>query len=261
VASAVVAAHPAARSLAPKEHGAYGQLAFPLITALSAARPSVAAVLLALAAVLVFVAHEPVLIVLGQRGPRARREDGPRAVRRLVLLGSLAAASGGAGTWLAPADARWAIAFALVLATLAGGFVAARLERTAVGEIVAAAALCGAAVPVALASSVPLAVALAAFFAWSSGFAAVTLGVRAAVAHAKAPRSVFVRAAGVLAVTIGIVAAYVAMGRPLLLAGLPLALASGATAIAAPHPRHLKRVGWVLVAASVASAVAVITAA
>jgi uncharacterized membrane protein YdjX (TVP38/TMEM64 family) len=43
----------------PKEHGAYGQLAFPLVTAFAVAGIPPAAALTALAAVAAFVAHEP----------------------------------------------------------------------------------------------------------------------------------------------------------------------------------------------------------
>src|SRR5437762_3573628 len=96
------------RSLAPKEHGAYGQLGLPLVTGLAMGRPGVAAAALAVAAAAAFVAHEPLLILAGQRGTRARREEGPRAARRLAVLGAAAAISGGAGLALAPSPARLA---------------------------------------------------------------------------------------------------------------------------------------------------------
>jgi hypothetical protein len=246
------------RSFAPKEHGAYGQLAFPLVTALATARPTVASLLLISAAVVAFVLHEPALIVLGHRGSRARREDGPRALRWLVVLGGTGALAGALGTWLAPTPARLSIGVALALATAVGALVATRLERTAVGEVVAAAALCGAAVPVALASSVPVPVAVAAFVAWCSAFTAGTLGVRAVIAHAKTPRSLPARIAGTGLVVVVTVALAAMTGRSLYLAGLPLALAALAVAAAAPSPRSLKKVGWTLVGASAASAVAAI---
>lgn len=61
-------------SLWPKEHGAYGQAAFPLLAAFGVAGPSPAGVLLAVAVAAGFLAHEPAVILLGRRGPRARRE-------------------------------------------------------------------------------------------------------------------------------------------------------------------------------------------
>ena len=66
------------RSLWPREHGAYAQLAAPLLTALVIVRPTVAAALLALAACIAFLANEPLLVVLGHRGKRMREQDGRR---------------------------------------------------------------------------------------------------------------------------------------------------------------------------------------
>ena len=90
-------ATPRPRSLLPHEHGAWGQLAMPLLTALAIGRPTVGSLLLTLAVVLAFVAHEPLLVVLGQRGKRAREQDGARALRWLAALGALAAGTGVAG--------------------------------------------------------------------------------------------------------------------------------------------------------------------
>src|SRR5688572_32010037 len=90
------------RSLWPREHGAYAQLAAPLLTALVVVRPTVAAGLLAAAACCAFLANEPLLVVLGHRGKRMREQAGTRAARRLALLASLAAAMGIAGLVLAP---------------------------------------------------------------------------------------------------------------------------------------------------------------
>lgn len=81
-----MAAHSSPRSLMPREHGAYGQLALPLLTALFSGRPTAAAFLYAAAAVFAFFAHEPLLVLLGQRGSRAFRELGARARLRLTLL-------------------------------------------------------------------------------------------------------------------------------------------------------------------------------
>src|SRR5262245_26094413 len=85
------------RSLAPREHGAYAELGLPIATALSMGRPGLSPVLLAVAAGAMFAAHESLLVVLGQRGARAQREDGSRAARALTLLGGVAALSGVVG--------------------------------------------------------------------------------------------------------------------------------------------------------------------
>ena len=92
------------RSLWPKEHGAYAQLLAPLALALVHGPITPASVALAIASVLAFVAHEPLLVVLGLRGTRAAREEGPRARRHLLALGGGALALGAAGLALAPRE-------------------------------------------------------------------------------------------------------------------------------------------------------------
>ncbi|HEY5937251.1 MAG TPA: YwiC-like family protein, partial [Kofleriaceae bacterium] len=89
------------RSLWPREHGAYVQLLVPLLTGLAARVPTIAAVLLAIAACAAFLANEPLLVVLGHRGARMKTRDGDRARARLVLLASIAFACGAGGLALA----------------------------------------------------------------------------------------------------------------------------------------------------------------
>src|SRR5204862_336839 len=96
----------------PKEHGAYGQLLFPLATVLVVGRRTPAALTLAAAAVLAFLAHEPLLVLLGHRGPRAARDDRSRALVWLAstalgaaILGAAAFIDAPAGIHLAPAAA------------------------------------------------------------------------------------------------------------------------------------------------------------
>jgi hypothetical protein len=49
----------------PKEHGAYGQIAFPLAASYGVAGVSTGSLLLSVAAIAAFLAHEPAAIVLG----------------------------------------------------------------------------------------------------------------------------------------------------------------------------------------------------
>ena len=81
-------------SLWPKEHGAYGQITFPLIAAFAVAGVSVGGLLIATATIAGFLAHEPALVVLGLRGSRAKRELWGQAVLWLGGCFIGAAASG-----------------------------------------------------------------------------------------------------------------------------------------------------------------------
>ena len=49
----------------PREHGAYGQIAFPTLTAFLVSDVSVAGLLIAAAVVAGFLAHEPAAVLLG----------------------------------------------------------------------------------------------------------------------------------------------------------------------------------------------------
>jgi len=248
------------RSLAPREHGAWGQLGVPLATALAAATPTRSGAALALAAVALFAAHEPLLVALGHRGPRARREDGPRALRRLATLVGLGAAAGLLGLLGAPTVARASVALPLALAAAVGAFIARGAERTGPGVTVAAAALAAAGVPVALCSGATPGAALWAWAAWAVGFALVTPAVRSAIAHARAP-SPLARRAAALAPPLAALAALAALGPAWSgLAAAPFALASLALVVAPPSPRHLRRVGWALVASSLAAGAALVAA-
>src|SRR5262245_1035268 len=101
----------------PKEHGAYGQVAFPLATAFSIAGPSTAGLLLSVAAIAGFLAHEPAVIALGLRGSRARRELGTLAAWWLCCCLATGVAAGlVAGIVLEPA-ARWSLAVPSIPAT------------------------------------------------------------------------------------------------------------------------------------------------
>jgi outer membrane receptor for ferrienterochelin and colicins len=93
-----------ARSLAPREHGAYGQLGVPLVTALAVARPGLAAIALAAAALTALPAGAQTTATV-----RGRVVD---AATRAPLGGAEVAVEGG-GTPLAAradADGAWRLA-------------------------------------------------------------------------------------------------------------------------------------------------------
>lgn len=241
------------RSLAPREHGAYGQLATPLVAALAMGRPSLAALCLTVASVTAFIAHEPLLVVLGQRGARAQRNEAPRAKRALALLGGVTLLLGGAGLLLAPPAARFAALVPALLAAVVAVFVAREEEKTTAGELIAAAALSSAALPVALASKVAPMAAWGALGAWCLAFGAATLAVRAVIANQKAPRSWLRRVLPLLLPT-AIAMALVWQGATTVYAIAPVLLLSFGLAAASPHPRMLRKVGWMLVASTIAMA-------
>jgi YwiC-like protein len=245
------------RSFAPREHGAYGQLGFPLLTALLLGRPAISAALLALAAVAVFAAHEPALVAFGKRGVRAQEVHGRHARRVFALWICGAVALGTLALALAPREARAASLAPAVLGMALVAFVAADREKTLAGELTAAAALSSPCVPVALAAGAAPAVAWGAWVAWLVALGAPTVAVRAAILeHRSRGRFRVVACAGVAALAAAgavVLGARVWVDAPLVVAALVVALRP-------PPTRSMMRIGWALVALSAATVVLVVVA-
>jgi hypothetical protein len=234
------------RSLLPREHGAYFQLAIPLVTAWLADGLSAASALVGGAACLAFLAHEPLLVVWGVRGARLRQTEGKRAFRRLGVLGGAALATGGAGLLLAPV-ATFAFAAAgtflgLVLIALASR----RREHTQVGELTAAATLSGASAIVRVAAGTTPAVAMAWWLGWTAGFAATVVAVHRVLARHKTAASAIDRILAGAGVISTLALAVFARGELAALIAAPLVGVSTAIIIAPPRATRLRSVGIAL---------------
>lgn len=254
---------PPRRSLAPREHGAYGQLGVPLVAGLALATPTLTALGLAIGAVATFLAHEPLLILIGQRGARARRHDGPRAAKRLRILAGIAILCGGLGLVGAPTIVRIGAIPPIVLGVVVGWFVWRKEEKTTLGEVVAAMALSGAAFPVALASGIDVFDAALVWFVWTISFGIATVSVRAVIARAKdeGPLPVmlaYVVTVGALVSSVGLALIH-QLPSAVAIALLPFELLGLGVLIADVHTKHLRRVGWGLVASSLLTGVFVVT--
>lgn len=219
--------------------------------ALIAGRPGLAAAALALAVIAVFLMHEPVLVLAGHRGRRVQRDEGARAGRRLAGCAAVAVVLGGAGLAAGGAALVGPLAMVAGLAGITAVMVALHRERTLSGETWAASTLAAAAVPVAVAAGSAPEVAVRAWLCWTLGFTAVTGAVRATIAAAKHRRRVAPLAATALATGAAVALAIVVDAG--LAACSPLVAAALALVALPASPRHLRRIGWMLVAASVAT--------
>jgi hypothetical protein len=246
--------------LLPKEHGAYAQMAFPLVTALVVSGPSRAGLLVVAAVCAGFIAHEPVAVLLGARGPRARRESGGAAVRQLaacLIVGVIAALA--ALVTMDPSS-RASLVYPAVPALAVGVATVSRRDKSWFGEVAAAVAFSAAAVPVARAGGATLRDALSIALPFALLFVASTLAVRVvvlrvrgggdrrAVAVTKAALLVFILAS---ALAIGALAtsAWIPLGAAL--ASAPGVATSLLVAARPPSPARLRVLGWALVAACV----------
>ncbi len=235
----------------PKEHGAYGQLLIPLLVGLFSPVPTIASGLLALGAVAAFLAHEPVLVVLGHRGPKARRTLLEPARKRIVLLATVAVLAIAGGIALAPS----ALPALLLVSALGVGLsylIHQRSEKTPLGEVLAASTLSGFGFVTGVAGKSTVGAAALVWLAWIIGFASATGAVHAVLGkHKRGERRsslLMLTAASLLCMTLVWLQAYT------VLTCLPVVFIAWVVALVAPHPRHLKKVGWALVAATVTTA-------
>ncbi len=244
-------------SLLPREHGAYAQLGFPLLTALALGDLGLAPVLLLVGIFAVFLVHEPVMIIAGGRGGRARAELGDRARRRGALLLIVAATAGAAGLWLASPTARYSAVAPMALGAPLAPLTLTRQEKTLTGESLVSVALSSTMIPVAIAGGVGIRKTLVAFVVWAVAFLLGTITVRAIIAREKKTgvSSTLLHLAPLLcalAIAIAIVIAVDSAVPPLAaLAVVPTASAALIFALLRVHPRNLRRIGWSLVASNV----------
>ena len=240
-------------SLWPREHGAYAQLGLPLATALMCGKPGLASIVIALAAIAAFFAHEPTLVLLGRRGARAKRETpAARALVPLLVLVGIGAALAVRLPWFA-----WVPVAGLGAITVL--LVALRREKTTFGEIAIATALVSASLPVAIASGWTTRNAFAAAFAWAVGLAAATIAVRGVIAvkkrAAKPSRNAVLVVLGPIAAGALALAGFVPVWA--FVAMLPIVAIATTIAVRPPSTRALPRLGWTLVAATVATGAAI----
>jgi hypothetical protein len=257
-------------SLWPKEHGAYGQVVFPLTTAFAVAGLSIGGALTAVAVLAGFVAHEPAAVLLGLRGPRARRELRRPATALLAACLVAGAIAGAGAVWAMDPSARWSMAVPAVPALLLVLRMLRNQEKSWPGETAAAVAFSTAAIPVTMSAGGTLQAALTVAMPFALLFVTSTLAVRVVILRVRGggdPRAadatryaaIALTAAGtallVLAATAGVLSSSV------LLAAAPGLLTAGAIALHPPPPRSLRRVGWTLVAVSIVTAVLIVSTA
>ncbi|MGE5306930.1 MAG: YwiC-like family protein [Alphaproteobacteria bacterium] len=252
--------------LLPREHGAYAQALFPLLTALALGSGGAAQFYWAAATIAVFVAHEPLLILAGQRGRRSHADLAERAQKLAGILLAAALIAGILGWWYAPPSARLAVALPLSLAIVLLPFIFQHREKTLPGELLASLTFSTMLIPVALAGSVTLRAALIAGAVWSTIFLLGTITVRAVIANLKKATHgrwpVYASIGLSLAAIVVSFLVFLTDAVPALAAAavLPAAFITFACSLMGVHPRHLRTLGWSLVASNVIALAALVMA-
>ena len=244
------------RRMIPREHGAYAELLFPIVTVFLGGSPTMASWLLAVGAIAAFLANEPLLVLVGQRGTRLQRSEGDRAKRALLIFSMFALLAGVSGIVMAPRPAQVAV----VLPALLGGtlilLAVQGLERSVFGETLAAAALSATAVPIGLSAGLDLTASLAIALIWAVTALLGTSVVRLTVSRTKAKtedeeRTVALKrtlliAACVFVIAVGVVAPFGSrLGLWVLAGAVPVALVVMVMAALRPTARRLRLMGSV----------------
>lgn len=254
----------------PREHGAYGQLAFPLVTAFASAGVSMAGVLLAAAVIAGFLAHEPAAVRLGWRGQRARRELGRRATIWLGCCLAVAVVAGAAALLVIHPAARWSIALPLAPALVVAVATVRGDDKSCYGEVTACLALTATAVPVSMAAGASLEAAAAIAIPFAVLFAASTLAVRVVILRVRgggdpeataATRRAALALVSSAAVTLAVLATTRILRSSVLVAAIPGLLTAATVAAHPPAPSRLRTIGWTLVAVSIVTSVIIVVAA
>jgi hypothetical protein len=250
----------------PKEHGAYGQVAFPLVAAFGVAGMSTAGALLSVAVIAGFLAHEPAAIVLGQRGARVKRELDTSARTWLAFCLAIGTAAGLAAAFRLDPVARWSLAVPAIPASLLIIAMVNGREKSWFGEAAAALAFAGVCVPIAIAAGASTSVGLAIAIPFALLLTTTTLAVRVVIlrvrgggdlrATAATRRATFI----VSVVATALIGAFTVAGwlpGPVLLASAPGLLTAAIVAARPPAPTKLRTLGWSLVAVSTLTTVIV----
>ena len=260
----------AQRKMVPREHGAYAELLFPIVTVFLGGSPTTSTWLLAIGAIACFLANEPLLVLFGQRGTRTKREESERAKRALLVFALVALGTGIAGLLLAAPVVQYAVGVPLLLGVALVMLAIQGLERSMVGEALAASTLSSIAVPLGLSAGLDLTLTLAVALIWLVTSLLGTAVVRLTVARTKAKsdeelaRVRFERALLVLVclavIAVGVAAPYgTRVGLWILAAAVPVAVVVLVMAVLQPTARRLRLMGWSLVAANLCSLIAVVT--
>ena len=252
VAMEVNARHPSAMvSLKPKEHGAYAIVMIPMLTAVVTQGVGVVGAAVVVATLAGFFAHEPLLVALGHRGRRVRR-DAPEARTRALGWLSLSVVAGTLAMGFGSPTVRLSLAGCLGFAILCLTLAAARLHRTLGGQLMGVAGLSVPCVPILIAGGMSVPHAAVVWLVWLIGFMSITLAVRGVIAAQKRqPRTLHWWGLGLA--TMAIVGAAMS-GIWLPLAALPMVAASGWLMVSPPPAKYLKRIGWTLIGVTIATA-------
>ncbi len=247
--------------LNPKEHGAYAILGIPLVAALIISGLTPETVLVAIAAVAAFLAHEPLLIVSGSRGKRAR-ESSPFAMRTLIVRLSAAVVCGTAAFWLSGSATRLALIACVIFASIEFVISTGGHNRTLAAQLLGIGGLALPSAVVLLAGGAEVMTAVQFWLIWFAGRVATTVSVRSTITRHKNSATAWARRTCDILLIISFAACFagIGFGSSLWIVTIPMLLAATVMRITTPHPKHMKQIGWSLLMVNILSGIVAIGA-
>jgi hypothetical protein len=233
------------------------QLLAPLLSAFAFGTPTPAALACAALALALFLAHEPLLVLLGRRGAKCQLANARAARIQLVVRMAAAALLGLVLVLAEPALGR-ALALPAALSLGALGALLRKREKSLLGELLAAAALTSFSVPVLVAQGVPRASIAIFMGGWLTAQLLATVTARAYVYRRRDGEGPVQRASVGAALMLGLAGLLVGHGDLPLAACLalgPFALLAAALHFHAYRPRTPKGLGWALTLANLGAVV------
>ncbi|MCU0803725.1 MAG: YwiC-like family protein [Burkholderiales bacterium] len=238
----------------PREHGAYAELLFPIASGLVLGRPGFVAFGFAIAAVLLFLANEALLVALGFRGGRLREELGAAARRHVAMLVVIAAIVGLGALYLGSPRVRLLALAPVALGAVLVPLVFAKRLKTLGGELLAVAAFAAIHLPVGAASGLEGVALWGPVAVWLASFASGTLAVHAIKARQQRRDPGLTGAARVFSIAVAISAAVAAAAssewRWLGVAAFVPCAAVAVVNFLPIRTKALKTLGWSLVGAN-----------
>ena len=174
------------------------------------------------------------------------------AKRRLTILLAAAVACGLLAMMLGNPSVRWSLVGCLLLAATSFSLALAGNHRTLWGQLWGVIGLSVPCVPILLAAEFSAEQSLSIWIGWLMGFTSTTAAVRGVIAAQKRkPRQLHWT---IVAAMSGAVPVAWALGSSASLCVLPMIVLSWGLLLWPPPVKHIRRVGWTLVAATIAAA-------
>ncbi len=232
-------------------------LVFPVVSGLAMGGLSWSGIAFAALAVLGFLAHESVLVILGARGERIRSSEATHARTRLLRLAGVAVVAAITFASTAPVAAWRAALLSGALGVSVGALLLARKTKSLPGEILVAATFSSVHAVLAAGGGADARVTFLPVATWLVCFTLATLSVHALKYRFKrrGPGRWTVAVTPILAGAVALLGTVGVAGAhplgPVATSALPKASAVLLLSALPANPRHLKRVGWTFVAADV----------